>query len=68
MRNDGVFPGERLAQIIEGRQIPSHLDRDMPVWGATFRRSSKDASDAAVKARIDALVRFLQSIQERPAE
>ena len=68
MRNGGVFPSEHLAQIIEGREIPSHLDRDMPVWGTTFRRSTKDASDAVVKARIDALVRFLQSIQERPAE
>jgi mono/diheme cytochrome c family protein len=68
MRNGGVFPSERLAQIIDGRHVPSHLDRDMPVWGATFKRTTKDASDAAVKARIDALVRFLQSIQERPAE
>ena len=68
MQNGGVFPSERLAQIIDGRHVSSHLDRDMPVWGTTFRRTTKDASDTAVKARIDALVRFLQSIQERPAE
>jgi mono/diheme cytochrome c family protein len=68
MRNGGVFPSERVARIIDGRDVPSHLDREMPVWGVTFRRSAKDGDDAKVKARIDALVRFLQSIQERPAE
>jgi mono/diheme cytochrome c family protein len=66
MRNGGVFPSERLARIIDGRDAPSHIDGGMPVWGTTFRRATKDGGDA--KARIDALVRFLQSIQERPAE
>lgn len=68
MRNGGVFPSERLAQIIEGRDAPSHIDGGMPVWGDTFRRATKDASDAKTKARIDALVRFLQSIQESTGE
>jgi len=68
MRNGGVFPSERLARIIDGRDVMSHLDREMPVWGRTFMRASKSDSDAQVKARIDALVRFLQSIQERKAE
>ena len=40
----------------------------MPVWGDTFRRAAKDGNDEKAKARIDALVRFLQSIQERPTE
>jgi mono/diheme cytochrome c family protein len=68
IRNGGIFPSERLAQIIDGRDAPSHIDGGMPVWGNTFRRATKDDSDAKTKARIDALVRFLQSIQERPAE
>jgi len=68
MRNGGVFPSERLARIIDGRDAPSHVDGGMPVWGRTFQRAAKDDSDAKTKARIDALVRFLQSIQERPAE
>jgi mono/diheme cytochrome c family protein len=67
-RNGGVFPGERVRRIIDGRDVPSHGDRDMPVWGVTFKRASPDASDDAANARINALVRFLQSIQERPAE
>lgn len=68
MRNGGVFPGERLARIIDGRDVASHLDREMPVWGRTFTRQGRDVDDARVKARIDALVRFLQSIQERATE
>jgi mono/diheme cytochrome c family protein len=32
-RNGGVFPGERLRQMIEGRGPAAHGDRTMPVWG-----------------------------------
>ena len=67
-RNGGVFPAERVRQVIDGTGIAAHGDREMPVWGRTFMRSSKGDADAQVKARIDALVRFLQSIQERKAE
>jgi cytochrome c553 len=68
MRNGGIFPSERLARIIDGRDAPSHIDGGMPVWGNTFRRATKDGSDENAKARIEALVRFLQSIQERATE
>jgi hypothetical protein len=37
----------------------------MPLWGDVFRR--RDGDDASA-ARIDALVTFLQSIQQRAAE
>jgi mono/diheme cytochrome c family protein len=68
MRNGGVFPSERVGRIIDGRDVPSHGDREMPVWGDAFRRATRDGSDEAARARVRALVRFLQSIQERPAE
>lgn len=68
IRNGGIFPSERLARIIDGRDAPSHIDGGMPVWGDTFRRAVKDGGDEKAKARIDALVRFLQAIQERAAE
>jgi hypothetical protein len=68
MRNGGVFPSERVRRIIDGRDVASHGDRDMPVWGLTFRRAVTETSDDAANARIEALVRFLKSIQERPAE
>ena len=65
-RNGGVFPAERLRQLIDGTGIASHGDRDMPVWGSVFKRLSVGGQDA--QDRIDAVVRFLQELQERPAE
>jgi len=66
MRNGGVFPAERVGQIIEGAGPAAHGNRDMPVWGAVFKRLP--VGDAGAQGRIDAIVRFLQEIQERPAE
>jgi hypothetical protein len=63
MRNGGVFPAERVRQVVDGTGIAAHGDRDMPVWGAVFKRST--SGDAA--ARIDAIVRFLEGLQQRPA-
>jgi mono/diheme cytochrome c family protein len=64
-RNGGMFPAERVRQMIEGRGPAAHGDRSMPVWGDVFRRQSADA-DAAT--RIDAILTFLRSIQRRSAE
>jgi mono/diheme cytochrome c family protein len=66
-RNGGTFPGERLRQIITGRGPAAHGDRTMPIWGDVFKRQ-ESARDADAGARIDALVAFLQSIQQRGAE
>ena len=65
-RNGGVFPAERVRQVIDGTGVASHGDRDMPLWGAVFKRLPVGGSGA--EDRIDAVVRFLQEIQERPAE
>jgi mono/diheme cytochrome c family protein len=64
-RNGGMFPAERVRQMIEGRGPAAHGDRSMPVWGDVFRRQGSDG-DAAM--RIESIVTFLQSIQQRPAE
>jgi len=64
-RNGGVFPSERVARIIDGRDVPSHRDREMPVWGNAFRSSAGGLSPEAVKARIAAIVAFLDAIQRR---
>jgi mono/diheme cytochrome c family protein len=66
-RNGGVFPSERVYRIIDGRDVPSHGDREMPVWGDALREAPGGGTAAAVKARIDAIVRYLAGIQERPA-
>jgi mono/diheme cytochrome c family protein len=64
-RNGGVFPTERVYRIIEGRDVPAHVDRDMPVWGSAFRSSPGGTDAATVKARIEAIVRYLEGIQAR---
>ena len=66
-RNGGVFPRERLYQIIDGRFVRSHGDRDMPIWGDAFAHSREGLSDTAVKARIDAIVGYIEGIQRRGA-
>ena len=53
---DGKFPAERLRNVISGENgIPVHGKRNMPVWGATLGRSN-----------IDALVKFLETLQNEP--
>jgi mono/diheme cytochrome c family protein len=64
-RNGGVFPSERVRRIIDGRDVASHGDREMPVWGDAFTRTRGGLGEAAVKERIDAIVRYLDAIQER---
>ena len=68
-RNGGVFPTERLRRIIDGREVAaSHGDRNMPVWGITLRTSRDGGGYDSVEERINALVRYIQSIQERAAQ
>jgi mono/diheme cytochrome c family protein len=65
MRNGGLFPSERVRRIVDGRDVPSHGDPAMPIWGDAFRRSRGGLSEAQVKARIDAIVTYLERIQQR---
>ena len=62
--NGGVFPSERVYRIIEGRDVPAHGEREMPVWGEAFKLLP-GSNAATVKARIEAVVRYLQGIQNR---
>ena len=63
-RNGGTFPSERVYRIIDGRDVASHGDREMPVWGDIFKIGT---SRPDAKAQIDAIVRYLAGIQERGA-
>ena len=67
LKNNGVFPSARVHRIIEGRDIESHGDRDMPVWGDVFKIQSDRPSRDVTQKRIDAVVAFLESIQRRKA-
>jgi mono/diheme cytochrome c family protein len=66
-RNGGVFPNERLRTIIDGRGIRAHGIDEMPVWGDAFRSAPEGLSARDALARIDAIVSYLQSIQQRRA-
>ena len=67
-RNGGVFPSERLRQVIDGRGAAAHGDREMPVWGDAFQSTRGGVTPEAARARIDAIVRYLDGIQEKAAQ
>jgi len=67
-RNGGVFPSARVRRIVDGREVASHGDRDMPVWGTAFRSSKEALSETAARARIEAIVGYLEGIQNRNAD
>ena len=68
-RNGGEYPSELVFKVIDGRQaVRGHGGPDMPVWGDVFQKS-RDAGDAErVKAVIQSLVEFLDSIQLRSGQ
>jgi mono/diheme cytochrome c family protein len=68
-QNRGTFPSERVANVIDGRQaVRAHGPSDMPIWGDAFARSPIVGDEPAIEAKIRALVTFLDSIQQRPAD
>jgi len=70
-RNDGRFPAERVTDVIDGRtEVRGHGTLTMPVWGVIYEMQvARDygpyGSESVVKARIAALVRYLESIQQK---
>jgi mono/diheme cytochrome c family protein len=64
--NKGAFPKELVAKIIDGREpIKGHGGGDMPVWGDAFSRSTEDSDPESVKQKIQALVGYIESIQQK---
>jgi mono/diheme cytochrome c family protein len=67
-QSHGAFPVAEMVRIIDGRQlVRAHGDSKMPVWGNAFSQSLSHADDALVRQKIEALVKYLQEIQERHA-
>jgi mono/diheme cytochrome c family protein len=74
-RNGGVFPVQRLTEVIDGRastEIGPHGTREMPAWGARYLAEAKDYyaevpfpydSEAFVRARIATLIDYLNRLQ-----
>jgi mono/diheme cytochrome c family protein len=70
--NTGMFPAERVTQVIDGRtEVKAHGLRDMPVWGDWFNEEAaspetgSSTRDLIVEDRIRSLVGYIESIQEK---
>jgi mono/diheme cytochrome c family protein len=65
-RNRGTFPADKVAAFIKGEgrlSTPAHGSSDMPVWGPVFK--GLDNRDAVNAARIENLVKYIESIQAK---
>jgi mono/diheme cytochrome c family protein len=72
-RNDGVFPAQRVYEIIDGREaVKAHGTREMPIWGKRFRATIPpmeelglgDFGPSLAHARIASVIDYLYRIQE----
>jgi len=75
-KNGGVFPTERVHQIIDGRaQVGAHGSREMPVWGSRYSAAMDELKryvgadvpadpEVYIRARILMLVDYLHRIQQ----
>jgi len=62
--HEGKFPLGTVRQMLGGgASTPAHGSEEMPIWGPVFRAMSPDQNIA--KLRVDNLVRYLESIQEK---
>ena len=62
--NGGKFPVGNVRQLLGGgSSTPAHGSTEMPIWGPVFRAMSPDQNIA--KLRVDNLVRYLESIQQK---
>ena len=70
-RHGEKFPRQEIYDVIDGgKRLPEHYDFNspMPLWGLSFQLRGKeysDESEAAVERRINALLDYLESIQEK---
>ena len=63
IRNDAVFPEEKVSKTISGNGV--HSKSDMPAWSEVFAKSQDSAGPEAAEVRITALVHYLATIQEK---
>ena len=69
-KNYGVFPYEKLYQIIDGRkEVKSHGVRDMPIWGDRYNseiwlETSPQNYETFIRGRIFELLLYLETIQQ----
>lgn len=72
--NNGVFPFDRVYQVIDGRQeVKAHGPREMPVWGRHFNLQTSiyfenyppQDTESSVRSRILALTEYLYRLQAK---
>jgi mono/diheme cytochrome c family protein len=64
--NKGVFPKDLVVKIVDGREpVKGHGGGDMPVWGDAFSKSLQDSDPDSVKQKIEAVVGYLESLQQK---
>lgn len=70
--NHGVFPFDRVVQIIDGRQeVKTHGPREMPVWGRAFNMQTSiffenyplHDTESGARSRILALTEYIYRLQ-----
>ena len=59
----GEFPFDDIYDIIDGREVPGHGTREMPVWGPTFKGLDETTDKKSIKEKIVELVYYVKSIQ-----
>lgn len=72
-RNNGVFPFQRVQEVIDGRQtFKAHGPREMPIWGLDYlaksAQSYKDVPydpEVFVRTRILALTEYIYRLQAK---
>ena len=57
----GRFPRVVLAEVIDGRRVIEGHARSMPTWGEALGQGD----DEVAKAKIDLLIAYIESIQQR---
>jgi mono/diheme cytochrome c family protein len=71
-RNGGVFPRDRVLQVIDGRaDVKEHGPRDMPVWGEWFKFEAGEGlgglegNEGVVRQRIEAMADYIETLQKK---
>jgi hypothetical protein len=71
-RNGGVFPRDRVLQVIDGRaDVKEHGARDMPVWGEWFKFEAGEGlgglegNEGVVRQRVEAMADYIETLQKK---
>lgn len=65
-RNNGTYPADVVLKTIDGKNLVSgHGGPDMPTWGDVFSKSSESIGAEAARVRIETLVKYLETLQDK---